>query len=206
MCAVVILYTQDNSHYMCPYRAMPGCICVPVCLCVYLRDMQDYSHYKYYGFAGKGAKSSWGYNPRCAETWRATKPARATGTVSTARQPGQPLSAAEAKLVLKYGCVITHHTHDCPSTMQSARAGAELVLKYGCVITQPSILSTIAKRGTHVLWSTAKRREQATVPHVAAKGSMHGYKGADRMSLGAQQSAESEPTQAQSRTRQYAWS
>ncbi len=25
---------------------------------------QDYRHYKYYGFAGRGAKTSWAYNPK----------------------------------------------------------------------------------------------------------------------------------------------
>lgn len=25
---------------------------------------QDYRHYKYYGFGGKGAKTSWAHNPK----------------------------------------------------------------------------------------------------------------------------------------------
>ena len=28
---------------------------------------QDYRHYKYYGFAGRGAKTSWGHNPKANE-------------------------------------------------------------------------------------------------------------------------------------------
>ncbi len=29
--------------------------------------VQDYWHYMYYGYAGKGAKTSWAHNPKCNE-------------------------------------------------------------------------------------------------------------------------------------------
>ncbi|KAG2491499.1 hypothetical protein HYH03_010077 [Edaphochlamys debaryana] len=55
---------------------------------------QDYRHYKYYGFAGHGAKTSWAHNPKYARVYAEvfTSTRDSTSPASTAdAPPGQPL-------------------------------------------------------------------------------------------------------------------
>ncbi|GIM12949.1 hypothetical protein Vretimale_16143 [Volvox reticuliferus] len=77
---------------------------------------QDYRHYKYYGFAGKGAKSSWAHNPKYSKVYAdlltsgdSTAPALAFQDVPVAPPlqevlggPRRPLTATERKLVNEF--------------------------------------------------------------------------------------------------------
>ncbi|GIL68463.1 hypothetical protein Vafri_21739 [Volvox africanus] len=77
---------------------------------------QDYRHYKYYGFAGKGAKTSWAHNPKYSKVYvdlltsgDSTAPALAFQDVPVAPPlqedlggPRRPLTATERKLVNEF--------------------------------------------------------------------------------------------------------
>ena len=39
-------------------------------LLCFVSFLQDYRHYKYFGFAGRGAKTSWAHNPKYKELYR----------------------------------------------------------------------------------------------------------------------------------------
>ncbi|GLC33745.1 hypothetical protein PLESTB_000111300 [Pleodorina starrii] len=76
---------------------------------------QDYRHYKYYGFAGKGAKTSWAHNPKFSKIYADLLTANARDSTGPPGAPGgvpvppplqdvvggprRPLTATERKLV-----------------------------------------------------------------------------------------------------------
>ncbi|KAJ9521455.1 hypothetical protein QJQ45_008759 [Haematococcus lacustris] len=66
---------------------------------------QDYRHYKYFGFAGRGAKTSWAHNPKYAQTYEHhPSPAAQAAWAAVPPQPDpgpelQPLTPVQLALV-----------------------------------------------------------------------------------------------------------
>lgn len=95
---------------------------------------QDYRHYKYYGYAGKGAKTSWAANPKQmivfpgrtgSPTIAATQELTAGGTQRSPLQetvggPRRPLTAVEKQLVREF----RGHSLDPAAQAEAAEAEA----------------------------------------------------------------------------------
>jgi len=102
----------------------------------------DYRHYKYFGFAGKGAKTSWGYNPKYSEIYNelqsisSTYASMATPVVKapppvplreTMDGPRRPLTQREKELIRFF----RNHSHSYEGKPSLDPASTTGILKRG---------------------------------------------------------------------------
>ncbi|KAL6763121.1 hypothetical protein V8C86DRAFT_2507722 [Haematococcus lacustris] len=89
---------------------------------------QDYRHYKYFGFAGRGAKTSWAHNPKYAQTYEHhPSPAAQAAWAAVPPQPDpgpelQPLTPVQVALVGQF----RQHLHEREGGSPSPTANRSL--------------------------------------------------------------------------------